>query len=230
MGIDARRSGMILTGVESAAAFSYWYPWPDYVVREDTHWIYEGTGLKNDDRIKNVMGYEIDSIKLNDPTFDMWRPKGQTRLSTMIDKDGKAWGSSGYYMAASGAEVLSLGAIAFSWAVDSFASGDPAAVDPRAQKMITNVMTRWSTYTPKPSPDAPDGGVTPFSDAGTSTDGDPQNGGTGNGNGANGNTGSSGSGGCSMSGGAAGFGSFAALFAALGLVRRRTWKRSNAAR
>ncbi|MGZ3424229.1 MAG: N,N-dimethylformamidase beta subunit family domain-containing protein [Polyangiales bacterium] len=150
-GIDARRSGMLLTGVETAAAFSYWYPWADFVVREPTHWLYAGTGLKYDDRIRGVMGYEIDSTKVGDPDFDLWRPKGQLRLATMMDKDGVSRGSSGYFVADSGAEVVALGAIAFSWAVDSFASGDPSSVDPRAQKMITNALDRWLSATPKAS-------------------------------------------------------------------------------
>ena len=153
---------MLLTGVETSAAFSYWYPWPDYVVREPTHWIYEGTGLKNDDRIKGIMGYEIDSTKILDPEFDRYRPKNQVRLSTAFDKDGKSWGSSGYYSAASGAEVIGLGSIAFSWALDSFASNDPSAVDPRAHRIITNVLTRFSSSTPRPSdPNAPDAGTLP---------------------------------------------------------------------
>ncbi len=177
-GIDERRPGMLLTGVETSAAFSYWYPWPDYVVREPTHWIYEGTGMKRDDRIRGVMGYEIDSTKIGDPTFDPYRPKGQVRLATTLDKDGKSWGSSGYYQAASGAEVIGLGSIAFSWALDSFASGDPSAVDPRAQRMITNVLTRWSNGTPKPAD--PGSGTTSDAGVGTMPDADPQIGGSGN--------------------------------------------------
>jgi hypothetical protein len=165
VGLDARRSGMILTGVETAAAFSYWFPWADYVVREPTHWIYEGTGLKYDDRIRGVMGYEIDSTKIGDPTFDPWRPAGQVRLGTMIDKDGTSRGSSAYYKAASGAEVVALGAIAFSWSLDDFASGSPSTVDPRAQRMITNVLTRWSTMTPVPAPQG-DAGADATDDAG----------------------------------------------------------------
>lgn len=224
LGIDERRPGMLLTGVETAAAFNHWYPWPDFVVREPTHWIYEGTGLKRDDRIRGVMGYEIDSTKFGDPTFDPYRPKGQVRLSTVLDKDGKSWGSSGYYQAGSGAEVIGLGGIAFSWAVDAFASGDPSAVDPRAQRMITNVLTRWSKDTPKPSDPGSTGGGSP--DAGTSPDpttigdADPQSGGVPNGGNAE-STGSSG--GCAL-GGSTAVGLFApllTLLASMGVLRRR---------
>lgn len=225
-GIDERRPGMLLTGVETAAAFSYWYPWPDYVVREPTHWIYEGTGLKYNDRIRGIMGYEIDSTKVADPTFDAYRPKGQVRLSTMTDKDGKSWGSSGYYQAGSGAEVIGLGGIAFSWALDSFASNDPGSVDARAQRMITNVMTRWSSSTPKPpgaDPGSPDAGVS--SDASTLTDGDPQTGGdkeNGGSPNADGPTEQSGSG-CAIgaSNPAGFFGALLGLLVSLGALRRR---------
>jgi hypothetical protein len=219
LGIDERRPGMLLTGVETAAAFNYWYPWPDYVVREPTHWIYEGTGLKHDDRIKGVMGYEIDSTKVADPEFDRYRPKGQQRLSTMTDKDGKSWGSSGYYQASSGSEVIGLGGIAFSWALDSFASNDPGSVDARAQRMITNVMTRWSKSTPgtpiPQDPTSPDGGVS--ADGSVLTDGDPQTG-----NNADPNETSS-SGGCAMGGSdtAGIFAPLLGLLVSLGALRRR---------
>lgn len=215
-GIDERRPGMLLTGVETSAAFSYWYPWPDYVVREPTHWIYEGTGLKRDDRIKGVMGYEIDSTKVADPEFDRYRPKNQLRISTVLDKDGRSWGSSGYYQAGSGAEVIGLGGIAFSWALDSFASGDPGSVDPRAQRMITNVMTRWSTGTPAPYD--PDAGTTGDASVSTITDADPQTGNSGNPVESDG-----GSGGCSFGGSRAA--SFlvplAGLLVSLAALRRR---------
>lgn len=221
VGIDERRPGMLLTGVESSAAFSNWYPWPDFVVREESHWIFEGTGLKKDDRIKGVMGYEIDSTKIDDPTFDAYRPKGQVRLSTVLDATGKSWGSSGFYTAASGAEVVGLGAIAFSWAVDSFASGDPSSVDPRAQKMITNVLTRWSTRVSQPTdPSSPDGGIGSGADGGTSPT-DPNGGAPATGGAPTGSNGNAG-GGCSMANGdgASVFGAMLALLAAIGIARR----------
>ncbi len=224
-GIDERRPGMLLTGVETSAAFSHWYPWPDYVVREPTHWIYEGTGLKYDDRIKGIMGYEIDSTKIGDPEFDAYRPKDQLRIATALDKDGRSWGSSGYYTANSGAEIVALGSIAFSWALDSFASGDPNSVDPRAQRMITNVMTRWTNSVPKPSQPGSDAGVS-AGDASTLTDGDPQSGGTGNS--ADASTGDSGSG-CTIgaSDTASVFAPMLALFASLGALRRRAKRRES---
>jgi len=213
-GIDERRPGMLLTGVETSAAFSYWYPWPDYVVREPTHWIYEGTGLKNNDRIKGIMGYELDSTKILDPEFDRYRPKGQMRISTALDKDGRSWGSSGYYQAASGAEVIGLGSIAFSWALDDFASNDPGAVDPRAQRMITNVMTRWTNGVPKNADPS-----VPLGDAGAITDGDPQSAGVGNNAAATSDGGS----GCALgsSNAVSFFAPLVGLFVALAAVRRR---------
>ncbi len=200
-GIDERRPGMLLTGVESSAAFTTWYPWPDFVVREPSHWIFEGTGMKRGDRIRGVMGYEIDSTKILDRTFDPYRPSGQVRLATALDESGRSWGSSGYYQAASGAEVVALGGIAFSWALDDFASGDPSTVDPRAQRMITNVLTRFRQANP--------GGAT---DAGAQ----------GSGSGALGDEG----GGCAVSARRAGlFAPLVALAAALAAYRRRTRRR-----
>ena len=189
------RPGMLITGVQSSGQIrdasgtpkpDYAFDangaadlgWADLVVSYSSHWLFAGTGMVAGDRIKNVMGYEVDSTLVGDSTFDPYRPPGQTRLSTTVqDSDGKAKGASGYYrVGTTGAEVIGLGAIAWSWALDDYAEQQasspppPSSVDPRAQQMMTNVFDRWVggvvlNIDAGPPPDAgPDPDATPPDD------------------------------------------------------------------
>ena len=175
------RPGIQLTGVISsgqikdAAGAGKDYPYADLVVANASHWIYNGTGLRAGDKILNVMGYEVDSCSIGFPEYDAYRPKGQVPLGLMIQPwDGLKKGSPCYYEKAIGGgknvEVIAIGAMAFTWALDDFAqkqgyASGPASVDKNAQTMLTNVLTRWSGGPPPAW--APDGGL---DDVGT----DPQ--------------------------------------------------------
>ena len=183
------RPGMKLTGVASYGqirdAYGVGKPdynvdskgataigWADLVVNDPTFWLFAGTGMVGGDRIKNVMGYEVDSTAIGDGFYDAFRPGGcsdpakplcQRRLGTIYEvSDGKAKGATGYYMASSGAEVIGMGAIAWSWALDDYASKavGGGTVDAHAQQMMTNVFDRWTALTPPPPPPPPpDGGI-----------------------------------------------------------------------
>lgn len=144
-GIDARRPGIILTGVMTAGAFNYWYPWAELRVRNSSLWIFSGTGLTYDSRIRGVMGYEFDTTKLGVSEYDKWRPaSNHRRIGSIYDRNGDARGSAGYYVHSSGAEVVAFSAIAWSWALDSFASGTSSSVNAGAQRMVNNALRRWS--------------------------------------------------------------------------------------
>lgn len=161
-GIDERRPGMLLTGVTTAGAFNYWYPWAELRVRSSTHWIWSNTGLHYDDTIPKVFGYEWDSSKIGDAEWDKWRPKGEIRLGSIYDRDDRVRGSAAYYKHSSGSEVVSWSAIAFSWALDSFASGTSGSVSSGAQKAVTNAMQRWTGDSPLADVITPDAEGTPF--------------------------------------------------------------------
>jgi len=169
-GIDERRPGMILTGVQSSgiirdAAGSPMhgglYPWADLVVTAGGHWIYAGTSLVNGSRVANVFGYEVDSTMKSSPEFDRFRPPGQIVLGAIRQvSDGTIKGSAATFREASGAEVVAMSAIYSSWALDDFGwktggfTGKPSPLDPNYQRMIKNVFDRYAS------------GVAPAFDAG----------------------------------------------------------------
>jgi hypothetical protein len=152
-GIDERRPGMLLTGVLSAGMFDGAgdFPWADFVVRAPKHWIFSGTGMKSGDRIANVMGYEYDSALFGLPQWDAFRPAGQERLGSIVDLKGTPHGSAASYRTGA-SEVVSLGAIAFVWALDDFAPKNAGitkpTVDARAQRMVNNALHRWTASDP----------------------------------------------------------------------------------
>lgn len=191
--------GMLLTGVQSSGQIrdttgagkpdyatdstgATAIGWADFkpssgaIGGSSTSWLFAGTKssdgtspMKSSDRIKNVWGYEVDSTLGGDPSFDAYRPAGQTVLGGIYQvSDGTEKGASGYYKASSGAEVIGLGAIGFSWSLDDYAEltaaspAPPTSVDTNAQQMMINVFTRWVGGTVVPT----DAGVV---DVGTDT-------------------------------------------------------------
>ncbi len=158
-GIDERRPAIGFLGVQSAGAMGPNGPWGDFVVRAADHWLFEGTGMTNGDFIYGVMGYEYDSLYEGDPAWSKFVPEGRVKLASNIhQRTREEVGGSAYYRAASGAEVVALGAIDFSYALDGYASPWKSE-DPRAQKMVDNAFRRWTAGAPPPS--APDAGVEP---------------------------------------------------------------------
>jgi hypothetical protein len=147
-GIDERFPAMFLTGTQSTAMLPG-YPWGDLEITNPTHWLFAGTGVKYGDRIKNVMGYEVDSTKFGDPEWDWCRPAGQVRLGTIRKTgDDSPQGSAGYYAkelpGGGRAEVVALSAISFAWALDGWAYGTSEPESDVAKRMVNNALTRWT--------------------------------------------------------------------------------------
>jgi hypothetical protein len=152
---DTRRPGIVMTGVQTAGKLNGKdgmgnSPWADFIIDDPTFWMWKGP--QKCVRIPNVFGYEVDTSAMTDPSFDPWRPKGQIRLGEILEPwTSTVKGSGSFYRAASGAEVIAMGAIAFSWSVDPFAAPGDSTV-PCSQQMVTNAVARWTSAQPQPAP------------------------------------------------------------------------------
>jgi len=179
LGVDLRKPGLYLTSVQTAGIIqrpgAWGYPWCDYVITGPrSWWLYEGVTC---DRIPGIGGYEIDSAATLDRYYDPWRQVagkdgieiGQRRVASLVQAwDGKTRGSAAYYRHSSGAEVLSLSAMAFTWGLDDYAgrqNGAPGTDSPCAQRMVKNALDRWTGGSVAPPPTFDDAG--PANDAGT---------------------------------------------------------------
>jgi hypothetical protein len=210
-GIDERRPGMILTGVQSSGVIrdakgqplhGGLYPWADMIVDTPSFWIYEGSGLAQGAKIPNVFGYEVDSTMRGSVEFDKFRPAGQVKFATIKQvSDGAAKGAAGYYQKDLGGgkrvEVVAMGAIFVAWGLDDWAAKSgkvEGSVNPGLDKMMTNVFKRWTGSDPIPP------AVAPTEDAGADPGGyDPEKPGSGATPGNNGAPGTSESkGGCAF--------------------------------
>lgn len=110
-------------------------PGADWVVQGASHWVYEGTGLRDGDRLPGIVGYEIDRISANGQT-----PPGTEVLAR--SPVTLASGAAGVHEAAihvrpSGAFVFATGTNDWSWGLSR-----PGVEDPRVQRMMANVLGR----------------------------------------------------------------------------------------
>ena len=115
----------------------------DIVVDDASHWVFAGTGLQHGDRLRGLLGYEVDAI------HGVASPPGLERLahSPFVNDHG----TTGYsdmtiHTTARGAIVFAAGTIQWSWGLDSFGDPKRAALQSEAAKQITrNVLNRMIT-------------------------------------------------------------------------------------
>ena len=111
-----------------------------YVVRNSSHWVYTGTGLKDGDVVPGIVGYEMDRFKAEYPPPSS---TNQTLLSEtpFTDDLGRPdLAHSSIYQAPSGAWVFATGTMSWSWGLDPFGNGVP---DARIQRTTANVLNSF---------------------------------------------------------------------------------------
>jgi hypothetical protein len=102
----------------------------DIVVSNAGHWVFQGTGLSNGDRLPGLLGYETDA------SFG-FAPAGTDIVALSPDP----WGHSAMtaYTWPSGAVVFATGSMQFTWGLDNWWYG---LANPAAQQMTRNVLAR----------------------------------------------------------------------------------------
>ena len=124
----------------------------DWVVAGSAHWLYEGTRLRDGDRLVNLVGQEYDAF---DPTYAQ---PGTTLLArspvTALARSGShgpdrptpGLHTATIYTAESGATVFAAGTFQWSWALDRAADrsyrGVVTPVDARVGRMTANLFDR----------------------------------------------------------------------------------------
>ncbi len=123
----------------------------DWVVTNRRHWLYEGTGLVDGDRITNLVGQEYDTL------FPDLAPPGTVVVArgpvkvVSSDSERSAYPSPAIhtatvYSAASGATIVAAGTFQWSWALDAYGprsyAGQRTPVDQRVRRMTTNLFDR----------------------------------------------------------------------------------------
>jgi hypothetical protein len=114
----------------------------DIIVSRAEHWAFAGTGLKNGDALRGLLGYEVDAMygggprnieRLAHSPFVEQGKQGQVRYADMT-----------IYAAASGALVFATGSIQWSWGLDDYNAPvwHTARANAAAQRITRNVLDR----------------------------------------------------------------------------------------
>jgi hypothetical protein len=126
----------------------------DWVVRNSGHWIYEGTGLRDGDRLVSLVGQEYDAY------FADLAPAGTVLIARspvpFVGRDPDAFGdvkspamqSAVVRDPAGGAGgLVAAGTFQWSWALDPYGlhvyNGRRTPLDPRVERMTANVFDRF---------------------------------------------------------------------------------------
>ncbi len=118
----------------------------DWRVERADHWLYDGTGLHDGDRLTNLVGQEYDTF------FPEYAPPLTILLArspvqpNCVDPTIPALHTATMYRAASGATVFAAGTYQWSWALDGFGvrsyAGLRTPLDRRVAVMTANLLNR----------------------------------------------------------------------------------------
>lgn len=129
-----------LIGVMSDEGFKFS---GDIVVTDSSSFIFQGTGLQDGSDLPGLLGYEADHL------YPQFAPPGTTVVanSPYIDPQTQQqlFSNMVFYPAASGATVVGIGSIQWSWGLDDYhdATGHAVYTNPGAQQATRNVLQRF---------------------------------------------------------------------------------------
>lgn len=124
----------------------------DWVVTGSRHWLYEGTRLRDGDRLRNLVGQEFDTY-----FPELGQPGTVILAHGHVDANGRPQLHAGerprepihnatMYTAQSGATVFAAGTFQWPWALDSYGQrayrGVKTPVDERVSRMASNLFDR----------------------------------------------------------------------------------------
>ena len=126
----------------------------DIVVSQADHWAFTGTGLRNGDALRGLLGYEVDAMSGGGP-------RGIARLAHSPFVDQGAQGKTRYadmtiYAAESGALVFAAGSVQWSWGLDGYnaPAWHTSRTSDAAQRVTRNVLDRMLETPTHPRPAA----------------------------------------------------------------------------
>lgn len=115
-----------------------------YVVANSSSWVYAGTGFKDGNIVRGIVGYEADRMFSTYPA-----PTAVAGTYTLLSQSpfttvygAPEYANSSIYQAPSGAWVFGAGTFGWSWALDDY--GSHAPVDRGMQRATSNILRRFS--------------------------------------------------------------------------------------
>lgn len=111
----------------------------DIVVDDASSWVYKGTGLVHDSRLRGLLGYEVDQMYGH-------APANTVRVAhSVFGTAAQDYSDATVYTASSGAIVFATGSMEWSWGLDDYGVPDvrPSYLNPAAQQVTRNVLGRF---------------------------------------------------------------------------------------
>ncbi len=121
-------------------AFSYGHGEnADMVITDANSWVFAGTGLKNGDHLKGLVGYEADAVTADSP-------KGVQVLahSPYVVNKQNMYSDMVLYTSASGSLVMATGTLQWCWGLDAFPN--PNYTNPEAQQATRNILSSFQKH------------------------------------------------------------------------------------
>jgi len=139
------RSEQGLVGVQYIAVVENYLNTP-YIVKNSSHWVYNGTGFADGDEVAGLVGYEVDRYfsEYSQPPGTGYTLLSQSPVHRADNTDD--YSNSSIYKAPSGAWVFASGTNQWSWGLDM--SG---VVDSRIQQTTTNILNTFTGAIAPPS-------------------------------------------------------------------------------
>jgi len=139
---DIGRPEQRLLGIQYVATWDDPSGNSDFIVVNSDHWIYQDTGLADGDKIKGIIGYEVDRYmeKYPLPPLISYNILSRSPYGDGMKQDNIAMSS--IYRTIHGSWVFAAGTMSWSWGLDR-----EGYADARIQKMTTNLLNRFISGT-----------------------------------------------------------------------------------
>jgi hypothetical protein len=118
----------------------------DYIVANSSHWVYAGTGFKDGDVVKGIVGYEADSFmsRYLAPTSSNQTLLSRSPTSQTDNAGATIYANSSIYQAPSRAWVFASGTMSWTWALDDVPGPlSQGRLDSRIQRTTTNLLNAF---------------------------------------------------------------------------------------
>jgi hypothetical protein len=115
----------------------------DIVISNAQHWVFNETGLHNDDKLVGLLGYEVDCIHASSPSAI--EILAQSPWSKLNDSNEQGLAHMTLYTTDKSTMVFAAGTIQWSWALDDFNAPElrTSRNNMAAQQMTRNILQRF---------------------------------------------------------------------------------------
>ena len=115
----------------------------DIVTKDAEHWVFANTGLKTGDKLKGLLGYEVDCV--SDVANTAAQILAESPWTALNDNSQQGVAHMSIYTAASGAMVFATGSIQWAWGLDDYNAPvlRTSRLNLAAQQITRNVLKRF---------------------------------------------------------------------------------------